>query len=138
MTPTVEERLRRLEDLEEIRAITARYAKAVDREHPRRIDTGALQEIVAPDARWTWAAGDYDFIGRDAVIEGLLSSSVTFAMHTFSNPLITIDADTADATWTLWVALDQPALRLQTENITYRRCGDTWVIASIDVDVIRR
>lgn len=141
MTLTTEQRLQRLEDGEQIRTITAKYAEAVDRGYlGQSVDAAALEQLFEPDARWTCVEAGYDLVGRDAVIAALVESPVTFAMHSFTNPIINLDSaeGTANASWTLWVALDQRDLRLQTEHITYKRRTGGWAISWIDVHVVRR
>ena len=44
--------------------------------------------------------------GLDAIVAGLPESTamVQFSMHTFLNPVIVVDADTAAGSWLMWIA----------------------------------
>jgi len=57
-------------------------------------------------------------------------------MHSFSNPVIHVDGDTARATWLLWVAVNMGAggnQVFQSEDLVYERTADGWKIKVIDL-----
>ena len=132
-------RLQRLEDLEAIRTLTASYAHAVDKgTNGKQVNFDLLPSMFAPDARWTSAASKADARGRDNIVAMLRGSTaaVTFAMHSFTNPVISIEGDTAKAVWLLWVGINGeggPNQVYQNEELTYVRGADGWLIQSIDL-----
>ena len=132
-------RLQRLEDLEAIRTLTASYAHAVDKgTNGKQVNFDLLPSMFASDARWTSAASKTDAQGRDNIVAMLHGSTaaVTFAMHSFTNPVISIEGDTAKAVWLLWVGINGeggPNQVYQNEELTYVRGADGWLIQSIDL-----
>ena len=104
----IETRMQRLEDLEAIRTLTATYANMVDKGvNGKQVDFEKLPSVFAEKAHWAFAAGSVAVTGRDEIVKMLRGSTspYSFAMHSFTNPIIAIDGDTASATWLLWVAI---------------------------------
>ncbi len=102
MTATIEERLRRLEDLEEIRSLLTAYGRLLDER-----DLAGYAALFAANGRWT---GPY--IGSaegPAGIQALLEKNLSAvagdepggAHHVMSNMAIRVDGDTA-AAWSRW------------------------------------
>jgi ketosteroid isomerase-like protein len=95
---TIEERLRVLEDLEEIRKLKARYAAACDDNY----NADDIAALFAEDASWDGGAlGKAD--GR-AAIHRFFSRAAEFfpfAIHNVMNPIIDVDGDRATGQWYL-------------------------------------
>jgi uncharacterized protein (TIGR02246 family) len=136
MTGALESRLRRLEDLEEIRALLTAYGRLLDQR-----DLAGYSRLFAPDGRWT---GPY--IGTaagPAAIQALLEKNLPAvagqepagAHHIMSNMVIEIDGDTARAwsRWTYVVPGEQraPSLALSGhyDDILTRQDG-RWLFSS--------
>ena len=140
MSDALERRIQRLEDLEGIRTVTATYAHIVDKGYNNKgkLDAAALAGVFTKDATWTNAAFRAHASGIEDIINLLEKSTepFKFAMHSFTNPVIEVDGDTAKAAWLLWVAVDMGAGGnevFQSEDLIYERTGDGWKIKSIDL-----
>jgi uncharacterized protein (TIGR02246 family) len=118
MTPmtdaTIEARLRRLEDLEEIRGLFQAYQRALDGK-----DFRAYAALFARDG--VFVAGDMTATGPEeifALVDGMVGTLLTTRtgddFHLVSNVAITLDGDRASAssTWSYVVrdADDEPQL----------------------------
>ncbi len=95
-----EARLRRLEDIEEIKQLKARYCAACDDAH----NPDSLGPLFAPDAVWE-ATGVGRAEGRDA-IKALLggigrAGTIRNSAHHAINPIIDVDGDLASGHWRL-------------------------------------
>jgi hypothetical protein len=140
MSDALEQRLRRLEDLEAIRHLTAQYAHIVDKGYngKGKLNGEALRPIFTKDATWTNAAFRAQAEGIDNIIVLLEKSTeaFAFAMHSFTNPVIEVDGDTAKATWLLWVAVNMGAGGnevFQSEDLVYERTAEGWRIKTLDL-----
>jgi uncharacterized protein (TIGR02246 family) len=101
---TLEERVQRLEDYEEIRQLMVRYAAAMD----NNFDAGAIASLFTENAAWTISpatpvTGRHE--GREAIrkfFAGLVNE-YNWTMHNVGNELIRIadDGQTATGTWYL-------------------------------------
>ena len=99
---SVEQRLQRLEDIEAIKQLIARYMTAADH--------NAEPEMMAPcfteDAVWHCEGiGGYE--GRDAIVSGLREVSterLSWALHYATQPIIEVadDGQTATGEYYLW------------------------------------
>jgi hypothetical protein len=97
---TLEQRVARLESIEDIRALKAVYCDLCDRGY----DPEGLAAMFTEDAVWDGGLfGRYE--GRRAIhnfFKGI-SGSLVFAAHLVTNPIITfLDDDTAIGKWRLW------------------------------------
>lgn len=95
---TIEDRLRVLEDLEEIRKLKARYAAACDDNY----NADAIAALFTEDAVWDGGAlGTAD--GRTAIHKFFSRATefFPFAIHNVMNPIIDVDGDRATAQWYL-------------------------------------
>jgi uncharacterized protein (TIGR02246 family) len=103
-TLTLEERVQRLEDYEEIRQLMVRYAAAMD----NNFDADEIASLFTEDAVWTISpatpvTGRHE--GREAIgkfFAGLVNE-YNWTMHNVGNHLIRIadDGQTATGTWYL-------------------------------------
>jgi uncharacterized protein (TIGR02246 family) len=95
---TIEERLRVLEDIEEIRKLKARYAAACDDNY----DADAIAALFTEDA--IWDGGSLGKADGRAAIHKFFSRAAEFfpfAIHNVMNPIIDVDGDCATARWYL-------------------------------------
>jgi hypothetical protein len=133
-TSTIEARLRRLEDLEAIRDLMFRYAQCMDRGVNGKVaDIGQLDEVFADDV--IWHHDGVETKGLHAVknmLRGATASGV--AVHSFTNPLITLDGDSAHAKWVVSVAVvrqGQPNHDSYVEDVDYMRGSSGWRIKAL-------
>ena len=94
----LERRIQRLEDLEAIKQLKARYAAHCDAHY----DADALAELFTADAVWDGGILGYNE-GRETIRQFFRGSSqrISFALHYIVSPIIEIDGDTAHGTWYL-------------------------------------
>ena len=93
----VEARLRRLEDIEAIRQLKARYCSFADRGYDGAGDDDeSFADLFTEDGVFEASAGPLQ--GREAIRERCKSFH-PFSMHLVMNPEIAIDGDTATASW---------------------------------------
>jgi hypothetical protein len=139
---SLEERVRRIEDIEAIRYLKAYYAKFADAkytdDHQRRpqdeIDELARQQasVFTEDAIWDNGVGPSGILrGREAIYDNLRSGPWKFAMHHFLSPLIEIDGDRATGRWMLWqtatlASSDTAVFMSAITNDDYVRTADGW------------
>lgn len=137
MSATLDDRLRRLEDLEAIRQLKAFYSQCADAkytaDHRRRpqdeidaITRRQVDTVFTPDAVWDGGPQFGRLEGRQAIYDHLRAGRWNFALHYFVNPVITLDGDTAHASWMLW----QPAT-LEENNQA------VWMSATTEDDYVR-
>lgn len=115
---TVEQRLRRLEDIEEIRALDAAYCRLLD-----SADWPGLVELFTPDGEF---AGLDTVRGRDALRDffaGLAGGGLTAFWHHVGNHEITVDGDTARVRSALW----QPCVQDGVPHVAAGRYHDELV-----------
>jgi putative polyketide hydroxylase len=136
---TVEQRVRRLEDVEAITRLTYRYARAVDKGPRDDVDLAAIPQLFTADARWS--SDDLGTtIGAAAIAAELptATSDIEFSAHAFLNPIITVDGGRATGAWLLWIASvqdHQPAAVYLGADLSYLRTADGWRIDAIHIDV---
>ncbi len=137
MSPTIEERIRRLEDLEAIKALKHRYATYCDDGYP----PDRLAPLFTEDAIWDGhALGRFE--GREAIRAFFAgcSKTVTFAVHHVTNPVITVSGDIATGDWVLWQPIvfargNRAAWLAARYHDRYLRVGDEWLFEHVDVEV---
>ncbi|MFF4897926.1 nuclear transport factor 2 family protein [Streptomyces sp. NPDC001068] len=136
---TLEQRIQRLEDIEEIKKLTAVYSDCVNKGWlGKEVALDRLPDVFTPDATWTCAALGVEVHGIDSIITVLAEKTAggSFAMHSFTNPIIEVHGDTAVANWLLWVATGgntSPNEVHQSEDLRYTRTPDGWRIRSLEV-----
>jgi SnoaL-like domain len=134
----LEQRIRHLEDIEAIKSLTARYAKAVDKgPKGKGVDLAAIPQIFTADARWS-SDELGNVVGAEAIAAELPTATamVAFSMHAFLNPLIAVDGDRATGSWLLWIASvfeQRPGAVYLSAGLSYLRTAAGWRIASIHV-----
>jgi uncharacterized protein (TIGR02246 family) len=129
------DRLRELEDIEEIKRLKARYAAACDNNY----DADAIAELFAEDAQWD--GGDLGKAnGREKIRAFFRHASefFPFAIHNVMNPQIKVDGDHATGQWYLLqpatMAKGNQAVWLDaTYNDEYARIDGRWVFQKLRV-----
>ena len=102
MSGDIEKRLSRMEDIEAIKQLIARYAKAADHNG----DPAMMAPCFSADAVWN-CEGIGRWEGRDAVVAGLRETctvALPWALHYMTQPTITVaeDGQTAAGEYYLW------------------------------------
>lgn len=95
----LEERIKRLEDVEAIKRLKYKYLRAVDAKQ-----WDELAECFTEDATTAYGDGKYSFQGRDAIMKFLRESlgPTMISMHQCHHPEIEFTSDTtAKGTWAL-------------------------------------
>lgn len=145
--PTVEERLARLEAIEEIRRLKARYAHAADGkytdDHVRRgqdeIDRIARvqADCFTADAVWDggpqWGRSE----GREAIFAMVSRSVWSMTMHYLLMPDIEVNGSSATALWYQWqvgtlTEGNRAMIMAATTRDTYRIEDGEWRIARLE------
>ncbi len=135
----IEARLRLLEDRAAIAELTARYALAVNQGWDGAdVDVAALPGIFASDAVWHSRAMGVRAEGIAAISVGVErgTRATGFAMHSYSNPVMRIDGDRANANWLLFIASRRhagpPNVVFMEDVIAYVRTSQSWQIQRVD------
>ena len=103
MTKSLEERVRLIEDREEIMRLRVKYTlfndggwNGVGTHH----DIDALMELFAPDATWDGTPYNSRAEGWEDIKRLMTEFQATpFVIHNVMNPLIDVDGDTATGNW---------------------------------------
>jgi hypothetical protein len=92
----LERRLTRIEDLEAIKQLKARYCDICDDDHnPNRITTLFVDDGI-------WEGGDFGKAQGHAAIRQLFQGfqqQISFSQHMVMNPIIEVEGNTATGTW---------------------------------------
>jgi ketosteroid isomerase-like protein len=111
MGKTIEERLRALEDREELIKLKARYVNLNDGgwQGPTHTDPDAVADMFVDDGIWDGSPNAGYAQGR-AEIKALFERfrAVKFIVHYVTNPLIEVDGDTANGHWHALVTSTMP------------------------------
>lgn len=130
---TLEERITRIEDIEAIRMLQAKYQRCLDTH-----DWDGVASCFAPDAVSEYNEGKYSYTGREAII-GFLSGALTrriASSHLIHGGEIDVTGDTATGVWYLedfllhkifWVKLHGTAVY----RVQYRKTNEGWQITRI-------
>jgi hypothetical protein len=137
---SLEQRISRLESIEQIRTLKAIYCEFCDRGY----DPDGIAGLFTEDAVWDGGIfGRYE--GKQAISQFFKGASGTlvFAAHLVMNPIISfVDDDTATGKWRLW----QPATQNEDGKLeckfllagyedVYVRTGGAWLHKSVKVHV---
>jgi ketosteroid isomerase-like protein len=121
---TLEQRLRAIDDIEQIKQLKARYAAACDDNY----NADAIAELFVEDAVWDGGKlGRAD--GREHIRKFFRRAPEVFpfAIHNVMNPNIEVDGDRATGRWYLL----QPATRLPRNEAV-------WLLAAYQDEYVRR
>jgi hypothetical protein len=126
-------RIRRLEDIEAIRQLKARYCYACDDGY----DADLLADLFIEDGVWDGGALG-KAVGRQQILRFFQGSPdvIPFAVHMVTNPLIEIDGDRATGVWYLFQAAsyapeNTPLWGSARYDETYVRVGEDWKFESL-------
>lgn len=137
---SLEERVQRLEDLEAIKDLMARYSHHINKGwNGEEVDLDAMPSVFAEDIEWTsWNAGTPETgIERGTEILREETGWIDFSMHSLTNPIIAIDGDKATGNWLMWIASKRkgftPNQIFMSLDITYARTARGWLIKTLDM-----
>ena len=128
----LEQRVRALEDVNEIRLLKAQYAAYCDDHY----NPDKIAELFVEDATWeSGALGRFE--GRGAIREFFRGASkvFTFAIHYGLNRQIEVDGDTAKARWYLFMPCtlgdgNKAMWRAGIDDEEYVRVNGKWMFKS--------
>jgi ketosteroid isomerase-like protein len=138
MTKTIEERLRALEDREEIVKLKARYANYNDGgwRGPTHAHPAEVANMFVEDGIWDGTPIAGYAKGREQIRELFRQfAAVPFIIHYVTNPLIEVDGDTATGHWHALVTATTPdrtglwSLGMYDEK--YVRTAEGWKIQTL-------
>lgn len=133
---TLEERVQRLEDIEEIRRLKIRYAQLCDANY----DPDGIAALFTEDAVFEGGAlGDYK--GREAIRQFMagVSKQITFAVHFMIGHMIDIAPSGKEATGS-WYLLDAVTVKGRADWIAvtyderYRKVDGRWLFSYVKVN----
>ena len=147
-SPSLEARLRAVEDTLAIQKLKARYAELVDSRYHRGAPRPAeelvpiAEEIAAlfsEDAVWDGGPAMGRCEGRAAIAERMRAPTLLFSRHFFLSPQIEVDGDRATARWDLLSPCTtqdgRPHWMLGSESDTYVRQANRWLHSHMKLDV---
>jgi ketosteroid isomerase-like protein len=129
--------LNRLVAIEDIRQLKHLYCLHCDRGY----EPDAIADLFTEDAVWDGGTGG-KAVGRAAIRDFFVAASGRFpyAAHLVTNPIITVDGDSARGEWRMLMpcilkdgATERSAMQCAQYSETYRKVGDRWLIASLKV-----
>jgi ketosteroid isomerase-like protein len=139
MMPTLEERVQRLEDIEDIRRLKIRYAELCDAHYD---DPDGLAALFTDDAVWDGGSDFGVYQGKQAIRAFFagVSKQITFALHYMIGHAIDIAPSGHEASGTcyLWMpaTLNGRAVWLAaTYDNRYRKVGGQWLFSQVKVTV---
>jgi len=135
MTQSLDERVRRLEDLLEIQNLQALYARYADRGWVgAQTDSEALANLFTENGVWS-SPKVGTFEGRQAIREGLGRGTMPFSLHLLLSPQISVEGDEATGTWRALFALTSPDKTALWGGggyeVRYRRTAAGWRIREL-------
>ncbi len=129
------QRIQRLEDIEAIKQLKARYAALCDANY----DADALAALFTEDAIWDGETLGRA-VGRDGIRQFFRGSSqrMAFAIHHIVSPIIEVTGDTATGSWYLFQACtyrdgNQAVWGAATYNDRYVREADGWKFQHVHI-----
>ena len=139
---SLEQRLQRLEDIEAIKQLIARYAKAADHNG----DPAMMAPCFTEDAVWN-CEGIGRWEGHDAIVQGLrevCTKQLSWALHYMTQPIIEVapNGQTASGEYYLWElakAEQEDGGPAQDTWIggwyesQFRKEGGTWLFCHIEL-----
>ncbi len=134
MTETLEARVQKLEDINEIIKLQSIYASYLDRGYAGRVmHSRKAAEFYVEDGTWEFEAAGMIARGHDQ-IAGILDEACKmgdFYMHAFMTPVINVSGNTAYVEWLMLVGHvvnDKVVLTYGNENIDYVKTEKGWRI----------
>jgi hypothetical protein len=140
-TLSIEERINRLEDIEAIKTLTARYSNCINQGwNNKKIDVKGITQLFTKDAVWESTDMNISVHGIDKIVTSLIkeTQNLRFAMHNYCNPIIEINKTKATGNWLFWVAsqVDENSINqvYMSQDITYEKIRGEWLIKAIRLD----
>ena len=136
----LEARVRRLEDIEAIKQLKARYCAACDDGY----DADRLAALFTVDAVWDGGKTFGVATGREAIRRHFSGAStrISIARHQVMNPIIEVDGDVAKGHWLLFQPCtnasrqgEQAMWLAATYADRYARVDGEWLISGTHIDV---
>ena len=138
MSVSIEERIAKLEAIDDIRALKMKYARWCDVDYPQ---TG-IADLFIEDAVWDGGETFGRFEGGRAIRDFFLdtASRVEWTMHYIGSGAVEVAQDLASATgsWYLWQSLTlngQAGWHMATYDDVYVNTSDGWRIAQLKLNV---
>ena len=124
---TFEEKVERLNAIEDIKQLKARYCQLCDAGY----DPDGIAAMFVEDGVWDGGANFGCHTGRAAIHEFFsgISNDIVFAAHLVLNPIITVDGDSANGKW--WLIM--PC----TTELGGGPKEARWLLAEYDDDYVR-
>lgn len=130
---TLEEKVQRLCDIEDIKILKHNYAKQCDDNY----NPDGIASLFTEDG--VWDGGPLGFAdGREAIKAFFTATPdlVSYALHSVANPIIEVDGDTAKGHWYLWQPMvikpdDQAMWLIATYEDTYVRVDGKWMFKKL-------
>ena len=128
-------RLQVLEDREAIRELKARYCDICDDGH----DPDRIAEIFAPDGVWE-SERHGRFVGPEEIKAQFrrFGRDIAFSQHMVTNPVITVDGDTATGRWYFLSPMEfrgRPRWSFVRYDERYVRLSGTWLYQHLHVSL---
>lgn len=138
---SLEERIQRLEDIEAIKKLHATYGHYVNKGwNDKVMFCNEVTAMFTEDATWEAPVMGVLAQGHAEIKEMFedMDAGNEFFMHSFSNPIIDIDGDTAKAQWLLLLGgnfEDRITLTFASYDNDYVRTSQGWLIKAIRLHV---
>ena len=134
---TLEERIQRLEDIEAIKNLKARYCALCDDNY----EADGLAALFTDDA--VWDGGQLGVCrGREEIRVFFQKSprAISFAIHQVANPIIEVDGDSATGKWYLFqpctFARSAQAIWMAAKyRDKYLRVGADWLFEHVEIEI---
>lgn len=135
---SLEQCIKLLEDKEAIKDITYQYAMHINQVwNGISINPNTLSEVFTKDAIWESPKMNIREMGLDNIIKSLVkeTQTVLFSMHSYSNPVIKVNGNTATGNWLFWVVgkmqKDQTNQVFMSQDIQYVETENGWRIQNV-------
>lgn len=135
---SLEQRVQVLEDKEAIKDVTYQYALYINQGwNNMKINPEAFSEVFTKDAVWESTFMSIREEGLDNIIKSFIkeTKTVLFAMHTYSNPIIQIEENSASGNWLFWVVSKMEAYKINqvfmSQDIQYTKTANGWRIKEV-------
>jgi hypothetical protein len=145
--PSIEQRIQLLEDKEAVKDITYHYSSYINQGwNGIKITPYALSEVFTQDAVWESSVMNIQEIGLENIIKSLIkeTQNVRLGMHSYSNPIIKINGNTATGKWLFWVVSkftkDKINQAFMSQDIQYIKLEEGWRIKEVKLhfgDIIK-
>lgn len=139
---TLETRVQRLEDLDALRDLTARYVFHVNQGwNGQVVDVEAMPSLFTDDV--TYRSPDMPALSSVGLTEGMevlrrTTAHLDVAMHGLANPILTVDGDAAAGDWLMWIVSRAGGVATQvfaSIEVAYVRLPHGWRIRAIDFHI---